>query len=131
MKIDVRYEAGLPLLRYIVPFSFSHSGKTYDQAKQDLLASGKWHIAARSEMVPSHEEDLYDHIYKTLTDDENTSAHDTNIGVDFVPSDPQQTQIPLVYEFDDDFKFIRKYYLGDQEKLQAKINSVAKQGSAK
>lgn len=41
------------------------------------------------------------------------------------------TAIPLVYEFDDDFKFIRKYYLGDQEKLQAKINSVAKQGSAK
>ena len=41
------------------------------------------------------------------------------------------TAIPLVYEFDDDFRFIRKYYLGDQEKLQAKINSVAKQGSAK
>ena len=41
------------------------------------------------------------------------------------------TAIPLVYEFDDDFKFVRKYYLGDQEKLQAKINSVAKQGSAK
>ena len=27
------------------------------------------------------------------------------------------TGVPLVYEFDDDFKVIRKYYLGDQEAL--------------
>ena len=97
MKIDIRYEAGLPLLRYIVPFSFGHSGRTYDQAKQDLLASGKWHIASRSEMVPSLEEDLYDHIYRSLMDDESTSSFDTNVGVDFVPSQLQQTD--LIYEF--------------------------------
>ena len=109
MKIDVRYEAGLPLLRYIVPFSFGHSGKTYDQAKQDLLASGKWHIASRSEMVPSHEEDLYDHIYKALMDDEATSFYDTNIGVDFVSSDPQQSQTSLVYEFIDTEGALKKY----------------------
>lgn len=99
MNVDIRYEAGLPLLRYIVPFSFGHSGKSYDQAKQDLLASGKWHIASRSEMVPSLEEDLYDHIYKSLADDEVTSFHDTNVGVDFVPSDPQRLQTTLIYEF--------------------------------
>lgn len=109
MKIDVRYEAGLPLLRYIVPFSFGHSGKTYDQAKQDLLVSGKWHIASRSEMVPSHEEDLYDHIYKALMDDESTSFYDTNIGVDFVSSDPQQSQTALVYEFIDTEGALKKY----------------------
>ena len=41
------------------------------------------------------------------------------------------TAVPLVYEFDDDFKVINKYYLGDQEALAAKMNAVANQGKAK
>ncbi|MBR4452044.1 MAG: 2,3-diphosphoglycerate-dependent phosphoglycerate mutase [Clostridia bacterium] len=41
------------------------------------------------------------------------------------------TAVPLVYEFDDDFKVIKKYYLGDQEALAAKMNAVANQGKAK
>lgn len=41
------------------------------------------------------------------------------------------TGVPLVYELDDNGKFIRKYYLGDQEALQAKMNAVANQGKAK
>ena len=41
------------------------------------------------------------------------------------------TGVPLVYEFDDDFKVIKKYYLGDQEALAAKMNAVANQGKAK
>ncbi|MDO5732667.1 MAG: 2,3-diphosphoglycerate-dependent phosphoglycerate mutase [Eubacteriales bacterium] len=41
------------------------------------------------------------------------------------------TGVPLVYEFDDDYKFLRKYYLGDQEALAAKMQSVANQGKAK
>lgn len=41
------------------------------------------------------------------------------------------TGAPLVYEFDDDFKFQKKYYLGDQEALAAKMASVANQGKAK
>lgn len=41
------------------------------------------------------------------------------------------TGVPLVYEFDDNFKFISKRYLGDQEKIAAKINAVANQGKAK
>lgn len=41
------------------------------------------------------------------------------------------TGIPLVYELDDHGKFIRKYYLGDQEALQAKMTAVANQGKAK
>ena len=41
------------------------------------------------------------------------------------------TGAPLVYEFDDDFKVIRKYYLGDQEALAAKMAAVANQGKAK
>lgn len=50
---------------------------------------------------------------------------DTIVGVN-IP-----TGIPLVYEFDDDFKFIKKYYLGDQEAIKAKMNAVANQGKAK
>ena len=41
------------------------------------------------------------------------------------------TGVPLVYEFDDEFKVLNKYYLGDQEALQAKMNAVANQGKKK
>ncbi len=41
------------------------------------------------------------------------------------------TGAPLVYEFDDDFKVVKKYYLGDQEALAAKMAAVANQGKAK
>lgn len=41
------------------------------------------------------------------------------------------TAVPLVYEFDDDFKVIRSYYLGDQEALKAKMEAVANQGKKK
>lgn len=38
------------------------------------------------------------------------------------------TGVPLVYEFDDSFKVVKKYYLGDQEAIKAKMNAVANQG---
>ena len=41
------------------------------------------------------------------------------------------TGVPLVYELDDNGKFLRKYYLGDQEALAAKMTAVANQGKAK
>lgn len=41
------------------------------------------------------------------------------------------TGIPLVYELDKNLKPIKSYYLGDQEKIQAAINSVAKQTEKK
>lgn len=41
------------------------------------------------------------------------------------------TGIPLVYELTSDLKPLKHYYLGDQEKIQAKIASVASQGKAK
>ena len=41
------------------------------------------------------------------------------------------TGTPLVYEFDDNFKVIRHYYLGDQEALKAKMEAVANQGKKK
>ncbi len=41
------------------------------------------------------------------------------------------TGVPLVYEFDNDFNVLKKYYLGDQEALAAKMQSVANQGKAK
>ena len=40
------------------------------------------------------------------------------------------TGIPLVYEFDDNWQVNKKYYLGDQEQIQAKIKSVSNQGKA-
>ena len=41
------------------------------------------------------------------------------------------TGVPLVYEFDEGFNVLNKAYLGDQEKINAKINAVANQGKAK
>ena len=41
------------------------------------------------------------------------------------------TAVPLVYEFDDNFKVLKKYYLGNQEELKKKMESVANQGKSK
>ncbi|MBQ7557737.1 MAG: 2,3-diphosphoglycerate-dependent phosphoglycerate mutase, partial [Lachnospiraceae bacterium] len=41
------------------------------------------------------------------------------------------TGIPLVYTLDDDQNLVSKRYLGDQEALRAKMESVANQGKAK
>lgn len=41
------------------------------------------------------------------------------------------TGVPLVYEFDDEFKVVDHYYLGDQELLKAKMDAVANQGKKK
>jgi 2,3-bisphosphoglycerate-dependent phosphoglycerate mutase len=40
------------------------------------------------------------------------------------------TGVPLVYEFDDNGKVLKKAYLGNQELIQQKMNAVAGQGSA-
>lgn len=41
------------------------------------------------------------------------------------------TGVPLVYEFDENFNAVKHYYLGDQDAINAKMNAVANQGSAK
>lgn len=41
------------------------------------------------------------------------------------------TGVPLVYELTDDFKPIRRYYLGDQDEIAKKMQAVANQGKAR
>lgn len=41
------------------------------------------------------------------------------------------TGVPLVLELDDDLKVVKDYFLGDQEKIAQKVNSVALQASIK
>jgi len=41
------------------------------------------------------------------------------------------TGVPLVYEFDRDFKVVSKRYLGDQDAVNAKMNAVANQAKKK
>ena len=41
------------------------------------------------------------------------------------------TAVPLVYEFDDNFKAVKNYYLGDQDLIKAKMAAVANQGKKK
>ena len=54
-----------------------------------------------------------------------------NLTADEIISVNIPTGTPLVYEFDDDFKVIKSYYLGDQEALKAKMEAVANQGKKK
>jgi 2,3-bisphosphoglycerate-dependent phosphoglycerate mutase len=41
------------------------------------------------------------------------------------------TGIPMVYEIDDDMKPIRRYYLGDAEKVKKSVEAVASQAKVK
>ena len=41
------------------------------------------------------------------------------------------TAVPLVYEFDENLKPTKNYYLMDEKELKAKMEAVAKQGKAK
>ncbi|KAB8313061.1 2,3-diphosphoglycerate-dependent phosphoglycerate mutase [Erwinia endophytica] len=41
------------------------------------------------------------------------------------------TGVPLVYEFDENFKPVKHYYLGDADEIAAKAAAVANQGKAK
>ncbi|MBI4846497.1 MAG: 2,3-diphosphoglycerate-dependent phosphoglycerate mutase [Candidatus Omnitrophica bacterium] len=41
------------------------------------------------------------------------------------------TGVPLVYEFDDELKPIKHYYLGDQQAIEKAMQAVANQGKAK
>jgi 2,3-bisphosphoglycerate-dependent phosphoglycerate mutase len=41
------------------------------------------------------------------------------------------TGVPLVYEFDEEMKPVRHYYLGDPAEIAAAMDAVAKQGTAK
>lgn len=70
LNVCIRYAADLPVLRYIVPFSYSHNGMSYDDAKKKILATNEWVIGKRKDLVPSKEEDLYDHVYDSFIDDE-------------------------------------------------------------
>lgn len=54
-----------------------------------------------------------------------------NIGDDAIVDLNIPTGVPLVYEFDDNMKVIKHYYLGDAAAIAAKEAAVANQGKAK
>jgi len=57
--------------------------------------------------------------------------HLDNVSKEDIVSLNIPTGIPLVYELDENLKPIKNYYLGDQDKISAKINSVVNQGKSK
>jgi len=57
--------------------------------------------------------------------------HLDNVSEDEIVGLNIPTGVPLVYELDDEFKPIRHYYLGDEEKIKAAMQAVANQGKAK
>lgn len=54
--------------------------------------------------------------------------HLENLSPDIIIKVNIPTGVPLVYEFDDQFKVAKKYYLGDQGLIASKINKVVNQG---
>ncbi len=84
-----------------------------EKIKPDMLAGKKVLIAAHGNSIRA----LVKH-FEGLT---NEQIMEVNI----------PTGVPLVYEFDENFKVVDKYYLGDQEALKAKMQSVANQGKSK
>ncbi|EGT3622098.1 MULTISPECIES: 2,3-diphosphoglycerate-dependent phosphoglycerate mutase [Morganella] len=54
-----------------------------------------------------------------------------NMGEDEILELNIPTAVPLVYEFDENMKPLRRYYLGDQDAIAAKAAAVANQGKAK
>ncbi len=80
--------------------------------KKDILAGKRVLIAAHGNSIRSLVKYL-----DNLSEEEITEVN--------IP-----TGIPLVYEFDADFKVINKYYLGNQEAIKAQMEQVAKQGKA-
>lgn len=100
LDVCIRYSADLPVLRYIVPFTYSQNGMSYDDAKKMVLATQKWILGKRKNLVPSTEEDLYDHVYESFIDDNKTDSYDTNIGTFFIPKEPSHQS--LIYSFFDD-----------------------------
>jgi 2,3-bisphosphoglycerate-dependent phosphoglycerate mutase len=81
--------------------------------KKDMLAGKRVVVAAHGNSLRALVK-----YFDGLTDDEIIAVN--------IP-----TGVPLVYEFDDNFKVTKKYYLGDQAAIEAKMASVANQGKAK
>jgi 2,3-bisphosphoglycerate-dependent phosphoglycerate mutase len=54
-----------------------------------------------------------------------------NMGEDEILELNIPTGVPLVYEFDENFKPIKHYYLGNADEIAAKAAAVANQGKAK
>ncbi len=84
-----------------------------EKIKPDMLAGKRVLIAAHGNSIRA----LVKH-FEGLTNEEIMEVN--------IP-----TGVPLVYDFDENFKVLDKYYLGDQEALKAKMQSVANQGKSK
>ncbi len=84
-----------------------------DRIKPDMLAGKKVLVVAHGNSIRS--------LVKYFENLTNEEIMEVNI----------PTGVPLVYEFDDNFKILDKYYLGNQDELEAKINSVANQAKTK
>lgn len=80
-----------------------------DVIKKDMLNEKKVLIVAHGNSLRSLVK-----YFDDLTDEEIISVN--------IP-----TGIPLIYEFDENFNVIKKYYLGNQEEINKKINSVKNQ----
>jgi len=57
--------------------------------------------------------------------------HLKNISDEDIPQLNLPTGIPYVFEFDDDLKVVKDYFLGDPEVIKKLMEAVANQGKAK
>lgn len=107
----------LPLLRYIVPFTVDYDMQSFSEVCHRLSERGQWKVMTRSELVPSHEEDLYDFFYKNLTttasDGMVLGDRDTNIGVCFSSTDTNYKTLYYHY-IKDGIREVKEFYITDR-----------------
>lgn len=110
---DVRDKAALPLTESLkdtvarsVPYFLEEIKPNMAQGKRVLIAAHGNSLRA---------------LVKYFEDISDTDIVQLNI----------PTGMPLVYEFDDNFVFVSKRYLGDAEAVARKMEAVANQGKAK
>ena len=118
---DERNPAGQPMYRDVDPFLLPvHESleTTIERVvpyfektiKKDMAAGKRVIIAAHGNSLRA--------LVKYFED----LSNDEIIGVN-IP-----TSVPLVYEFDDEFRVMKHYYLGDPDAIKAKMQAVANQG---
>ena len=81
-RLRIRKLGGkLPFLRYLVPFCVEYRDSDMEAAVRALCESRDFRLLSRADMVPSHEEDLYDFLYSDLVPGRGTEEKGgTNLG---------------------------------------------------
>jgi 2,3-bisphosphoglycerate-dependent phosphoglycerate mutase len=130
------YSVRPPEMKKNHPFN-KEKGSRYNFLKKPILAESLKDVVSR--VVPFWKKEILAELKKNkkvlivasgnsiraLTKYLNNMSEEKIMGINIPYA------IPIVYELDKDFKVIKWYYLGDQKKIKATIDSIKNQGKIK